>query len=231
MVKFLKQVLATQLDVDLMSDKCGFLIEQLMELAGLSVAQAISKEYSPKQNQNILICVGPGNNGGDGLVTARHLVHFGYKPKLYYPKQPNKPLYQSLLKQCSTLEIPVIQNFDHGLEGIDLVVDAMLGFGFKPPIREPFGSVLKTLAKSGKPIVSVDVPSGWSVDDGPMDEHCVAPDMLVSLSAPKPCAGFFKGRFHYLGGRFIPRFLAEEYGLEIPEYPGSDQCVLIKSLI
>lgn len=56
----------------------GFSVDQLMELAGLSVASAILAEYPPDRCANVLIVAGPGNNGGDGLVAARHLYHFGY---------------------------------------------------------------------------------------------------------------------------------------------------------
>ncbi|PVU96109.1 hypothetical protein BB561_001369 [Smittium simulii] len=227
MVNVLKQALATKLDVDLMSAKCGFALEQLMELAGFSVAQAISKVYSFETNPSILLCVGPGNNGGDGLVAARHLYHFGYKPTLYYPKQPDKNHYQNLLKQCQNLGIELHSDFKKALGSSDLVVDALFGFGFKPPIREPFFEVLSALSKSNKPIISVDVPSGWDVDNGPLSTNCIRPEMLVSLSIPKPCSSFFSGKYHYLGGRFIPEFLAKEYNLDIPKYPGSDQCVLI----
>ncbi len=57
----------------------GFSVDQLMELAGLSVASSILAEYPPSKYSRILIVAGPGNNGGDGLVAARHLYHFGYK--------------------------------------------------------------------------------------------------------------------------------------------------------
>ena len=57
----------------------GFSVDQLMELAGLSVASSILAEYPPSKFSRILIVAGPGNNGGDGLVAARHLYHFGYK--------------------------------------------------------------------------------------------------------------------------------------------------------
>lgn len=57
----------------------GFSVDQLMELAGLSVASSILAEYPPSEYSRVLIVAGPGNNGGDGLVAARHLYHFGYK--------------------------------------------------------------------------------------------------------------------------------------------------------
>lgn len=62
--------------------------------AGLSVAQAIQKTYSIQKHPRVLVCCGPGNNGGDGLVAARHLFHFGYQPSIFYPKQSGKDLYK-----------------------------------------------------------------------------------------------------------------------------------------
>ena len=56
----------------------GFSVDQLMELAGLSVASAVRAEYPPASCARVLVIAGPGNNGGDGLVAARHLHHFGY---------------------------------------------------------------------------------------------------------------------------------------------------------
>ena len=69
-ISFLDQENSIQLDVDLMQQP-GFSLDQLMELAGLSVASAITKEYSVSDHKNVLIVAGPGNNGGDGLVAAR----------------------------------------------------------------------------------------------------------------------------------------------------------------
>ena len=60
-----------------------FSIDQLMELAGLSVASAIACEYSPRRFPRVLVIAGPGNNGGDGLVAARHLTHFGHTVQVH----------------------------------------------------------------------------------------------------------------------------------------------------
>jgi NAD(P)H-hydrate epimerase len=65
------------LDEQLMQ-KPGFSVEQLMELAGLSVAEAVWHSLPPHTHKRALVVCGPGNNGGDGLVAARHLYHFGY---------------------------------------------------------------------------------------------------------------------------------------------------------
>jgi len=225
-LRYLGQTLAQQIDVELMSPTAGcFSIDQLMELAGFSVAQAITKVYSKEKFPRVLICVGPGNNGGDGLVCARHLHHFGYQPSVFYPKQPNKPLYQNLTKQLLNLDVSLVNNLNEQLNKSDLIVDGIFGFSFSGGIRAPFDEVIKTLKASSLPIVSIDIPSGWNVEQGNIDNVGLEPEMLVSLTAPKIAAKFFKGKHHFLGGRFIPPAFAKKYELNLPEYPGSDQCV------
>jgi NAD(P)H-hydrate repair Nnr-like enzyme with NAD(P)H-hydrate epimerase domain len=61
-----------------MNPSHGFSIDQLMELAGLSVAASLADVYPPDTLLRVLVLAGPGNNGGDGLVAARHLAHWGY---------------------------------------------------------------------------------------------------------------------------------------------------------
>ncbi|RUS23343.1 YjeF N-terminal domain-containing protein [Endogone sp. FLAS-F59071] len=102
-LRYLSQKITQAIDDELMSPAGGFSIDQLMELgesvttsmkAGLSVAQAIARVYDREKHSRVLVCCGPGNNGGDGLVAARHLVYFGYRPNIFYPKQTSKELYQ-----------------------------------------------------------------------------------------------------------------------------------------
>ena len=89
----------------------------------------------------------------------------------------------------------------------DVILDAIFGFSFKPPVRAPFDAALPLIANSGLPIVSVDVPSGWNVDEGKADDLALEPDVLVSLTAPKEGVRKFRGR-HFLGGRFVPKCVA-----------------------
>lgn len=97
-ISYLTQREAAEVDETLMGP-LGFSVDQLMELAGLSVATSIAEVYKPSEYNCILAICGPGNNGGDGLVAAHHLYHFGYKPFACYPKRTPKPLYSGLVTQ------------------------------------------------------------------------------------------------------------------------------------
>lgn len=237
-ISYLSQAEASAID-ELLMGELGFSIDQLMELAGLSVASAVSEVYEANHYRRVLIICGPGNNGGDGLVAARHLCHFGYKPTICYPKRTNKPLYQGLVTQLESLKIPFVlpEELPSKLKDqFDLVIDAMFGFSFHGIPRPPFDSLLRKLvAPNGKkaeevgvpPIVSVDIPSGWHVENGDTEGTCLRPDMLVSLTAPKLCAKMFKGAHHYVGGRFVPPAIVEKFSVRLPSYPGHSMCVRI----
>ncbi|KAL1630384.1 hypothetical protein SLS56_004911 [Neofusicoccum ribis] len=246
---------AAELDKELMSSG-AFSIDQLMELAGLSVSQAgirsifqrpgqqeinqtpVFKLHPLSQGKRILVACGPGNNGGDGLVAARHLWHYGYQPTVYYPKQSKNELYQAatnlssdnkkrLKKQLEDLDVPFTDDFDAVLGAADYVVDAIFGFSFSGEVREPFPKVIEALRDTKVPVLAVDAPSSWNIETGPPDSgpgKGFQPPALISLTAPKPLVKWFNGR-HFLGGRFLSSAMAEKYGLDIPPYEGLDQVV------
>ena len=217
---------AAALDKDLMSVG-AFSIDQLMELAGLSVSQAVYKMHPPKQGDKVLVVCGPGNNGGDGLVAARHLKHYGYKPTICYPKKSKNELYQRLVTQLENLEIPFNEDFGSALKDANHVVDAIFGFSFSGEIREPFPSIIDLLEKTKLPVTSVDAPSSWHIEEGPPKSGPgtdFQPAALISLTAPKPLVRHLRGR-HFIGGRFLPPSVAMKYDLDIPPYQGIDQIV------
>lgn len=230
MVKYVNQKEAIDIDVKLF-ETYKFSVDQLMELAGLSCATAIYRCYENKQRKNVLVCCGPGNNGGDGLVCARHLKLFGFNPQVYYPKITDKPLFHNLVEQVRFMDIPMLQNLPSENEincTFDIIVDAVFGFSFKPPVREQFVPVINALQNAKISVCSIDIPSGWNVETGAPETGGFQPELLVSLTAPKLCAKSFKGKYHYLGGRFVPPKLANEYNLNLPPYPGTDCVVELK---
>lgn len=186
-VTLLGQEEAVAIDEELMATP-GFSVDQLMELAGLSVAAALADAYPLPGGQRVLIIAGPGNNGGDGLVAARHLYHFGYEPTVVYPKRSAKQLFVNLVTQCEQLRIPMLSEMPSDLViNFDVALDAVFGFSFKGQPRPPFASMLQALqaASPAVKLVSVDIPSGWDVEKGDVSGHGLRPDVLVSLTAPK----------------------------------------------
>ncbi|KAL3577154.1 hypothetical protein D5086_022437 [Populus alba] len=237
-ISYLTQREAAEVDEILMGP-LGFSVDQLMELAGLSVATSIAEVYKPSEYSRALAICGPGNNGGDGLVAARHLHHFGYKPSVCYPKRTQKPLYNGLVTQLESLSVPFLSVEDLPVdlsEDFDILVDAMFGFSFHGSPRPPFDDLIQKLVQlcnfaqnhqKSPVIVSVDIPSGWHVEEGDVSGEGVKPDMLVSLTAPKLCAKKFTGPHHFLGGRFVPPSIVDKFKLHLPAYPGTSMCVRI----
>ncbi|XP_043658329.1 NAD(P)H-hydrate epimerase [Drosophila teissieri] len=226
-LKYLNQREAIDVDQELFTEY-KFSVDQLMELAGLSCAHAVAKCFPAEKHPRILVCCGPGNNGGDGLVAARHLSLMGYTPTIYYPKPTAKPLFENLSHQCQMMDIGGVKECPSVATAAcdyDLILDALFGFSFKPPVRADFVAVVELMQQTKLPIASVDIPSGWDVEKGKLTECDVEPALLISLTAPKLCARQFRGEHHYLGGRFVPPALQRKYGLNLPTYPGNELCV------
>jgi hypothetical protein len=83
------------------------------------------------------------------------------------------------------------------------------------------------MATSKVPVASIDVPSGWHVEEGDVTSSGLSPEMLISLTVPKHCSRGFRGKYHYVGGRFLPPRLAKKYDIAMPAYPGTAQCVKV----
>jgi NAD(P)H-hydrate epimerase len=126
-MRFIDQETAELIDVDLLAI---YSLEQLMEIAGLSVAQCIDHFLGEAGPKKILVLVGPGNNGGDGLVAARFLSIFGHKVSVHIPKITK---FGALRSQCTLHGVNVIDTIsrDDLNTNNDLIVDSIFGFGFK----------------------------------------------------------------------------------------------------
>ena len=208
-------------DKELMGEY-NYSIDQLMEIAGLTVAKVINKEFILKnklKNKKIIILCGPGNNGGDGLVCSRYLKEFGNYVEILYPKKNTKnPLYNRLITQCENYEIKINEKiyetkeeYEKIFDEFDIIVDALFGFSFKGEIRQPFKTIIESMKKYENKIISIDIPSGFDIDKGNIFNTFI-PKGLVSLTLPKLCSKDFKGE-HFLGGRFVPKKLFEKFNL------------------
>ncbi|KAM8875683.1 yjeF N-terminal domain-containing 3 isoform 7-T7 [Spinachia spinachia] len=147
-----------------------------------------------------------------------------YEPTIYHPQRSSQSLHQDFTVQCEKMDIPSLSYLPTEVQLINdaynLVIDAMMGPDADcANLREPYPGILVTLKQIKIPIASVDVPSGWDVEEPSQDG--INPEVLISLTAPKKCAISFSGK-HFLAGRFLPYDIQKKYDLNLPEYPGTD---------
>jgi NAD(P)H-hydrate epimerase len=178
--------------------RSGVPVPQLMENAGLAVAQEAWLLLGELAERRIVVLAGPGNNGGDGLVAARHLREWGAEVSVYLltPRDKKDAVFAPLLKAktaVATAEEDAKDGYkrlEELLAGADLVIDALLGTGRGRPIEGALAEVLDRLrAARGRPLaprlLAVDLPSGLDADTGAADPHCVPADATVALGWSK----------------------------------------------
>ncbi|MFN4219360.1 MAG: NAD(P)H-hydrate epimerase [bacterium] len=176
----------------------------LMENAGLAVVEVIHNNYLDLARKGVIIVCGSGNNGGDGMVIARHLFLRNIPVKIYLASKINK-LKTDVLTQYNivkNLKIPIVfledsedeeaeeQNFinklivDIGFNPI--VIDSLVGIGPKSDIGKFYDKIIQTINKFAQVIVSVDVPSGLDVDSGKfLATEPVRASTTVTFAYPK----------------------------------------------
>jgi len=162
----------------------------LMERAGLAVARVAARRC-PVGTEVVVVC-GKGNNGGDGAVAARHLAAWGYRPQVLLTADPAdcSPDARYNLRLLEGWGVPVgpasrlpaILSREGSSPG--LVIDALLGTGFRGEVRGPVAAAIQTINQSGLPVVAVDVPSGVDADAGAAD-LAVEAEVTVTLGLPK----------------------------------------------
>jgi hydroxyethylthiazole kinase-like uncharacterized protein yjeF len=178
------------------ADYFGVSYGELMENAGRKAAESIIALY--KRCATLVVC-GTGNNGGDGFVAARFLENAGYKVIVILLGRVGQiktgPALINL-EIVRSMDIPVIEADSPDkvpgevFAGCDLIVDAILGTGFRGVPREPARTAIRFINESKAHKVSLDVPSGLDARTGECTE-CVRPDLVITFHAPK------KGLEHY----------------------------------
>jgi len=171
----------------------GIPLASLMERAGAAVAAFSLRQYPAAQR--ITVLCGKGNNGGDGLVAARLLANAGKAVRVALLAHGSDlrgeaaAALDRLQREAPTValvEVLDAASLPDVLDGADLVIDAVLGTGFKPPLRGLAVAVRDLLNSVNVPVVAVDLPSGWAADsfDQTMDGAFRA-DAVVTFTAPK----------------------------------------------
>lgn len=169
----------------------------LMEQAGTGVAQTILAQLDDAHARRTLILVGPGNNGGDALVVARHLAQAGLQPQLYLWRRiyRDDDLNWQLCRQLGLPETfaaddPEQDTLVHLLQSADYVVDGLLGMGTQRPVADLLAAIVQTVnrVRAARPdlqIVSIDLPTGIQSDSGAVLDHAIRADLTVATGLAK----------------------------------------------
>ena len=171
----------------------------LMENAGRNASEAIIDTFDSVSEQDVVVVVGPGNNGGDGLVIARYLELAGARVRIILAAPSNRLKGDSLtnlnIVTQSGIEIFCLagaseERWQAVLASATCVIDAILGTGGTGAIRGDskiaIDSIDKRMKITPRPvIIAIDVPSGFDCDHGTTDEKCIRADKTLTFVASK----------------------------------------------
>jgi NAD(P)H-hydrate epimerase len=167
----------------------GFLKKFMMENAGAAAVRRLLEKIDV-ESKNILIFVGLGNNGGDGLVMARHLAGYGAKVTVMLLGSPEKIKTEesnwnwSILQKMPSVKLMSGNSFEFDFKP-DVIVDGILGTGISGDIREPYASAINFINEANCYKFAVDVPSGLDPQTGETANICSKCDMTVTFHKMK----------------------------------------------
>ena len=181
-------------EVDHLAEKSGMSLFSLMENAGSGLYRNI--ESLLPYNDQIIIMAGKGNNGGDGIVLARYLKNNGYQVQLVFPLGEPQTVtacehlsyYQACGYDITTFSEQMRANW---------IIDALLGVGSQLPLRNDLARITNWMNSQTSHIISVDLPTGVSSDDGRADERAVRAKYTFSLHGYKPSTFLYPAASYY----------------------------------
>ncbi|HEX4488720.1 MAG TPA: NAD(P)H-hydrate dehydratase [Terriglobales bacterium] len=166
----------------------------LMENAGRAVADFVTKKF-PAAYRVGVIC-GKGNNGGDGFVVARLLHSQGRDVQVLLLADPSELKGDAA---ANLAKLPVTAALAHSLEELashpvfecDVLIDAILGTGFRPPVNALYAEAIARINQSKAKVIAVDIPSGADADaQGQQTGTIARSDAVVTFTAPRPAHVF-----------------------------------------
>lgn len=211
-------------------DEFGISLLQMMEQAGSHLAEVVRLEVDGElRGRPVIVAVGPGNNGGGGLVAARHLANRGAVVRVILAR-PALRLADAARHQLATvLEMMVPccvafydlpdEELQDALASADVVVDAILGYSVSGPPHGEVDRLIGHVMESGRPVVSLDLPSGLDPDTGEAAGRVVTARATMTLGLPK--AGLLSGPGRERSGRLyladigLPAALYRRVGLAV----------------
>ena len=170
----------------------GFSRKFMMENAGAASAKRLLEKFGDVRSKNVLVFAGLGNNGGDGLVIARHLAGYKSSVTVFLLGEPDNIRSEecswnwNLLEKMESIKLLTGGNLEHlnNLE-FDIIIDGILGTGISGEIREPQASAITFINKSNAFKLAVDVPSGVDPDTGNKNLPHVTANITVTFHRMK----------------------------------------------
>lgn len=177
----------------------------LMNNAGKSAADIFEAHLTPRHLMSgleVLFLIGPGNNGGDGLIMAEHLQQAGALINLFHWKEQKLTVHDLDISETETMaELEAV------LQRADFVIDALLGTGHSRPLPDSMRALLQRVQREREQrdtlkVIAIDLPTGLNPDTGDVDSGTLHADMTITLAYPKQGFFFFPGR-EYVGELYI----------------------------
>lgn len=166
----------------------------MMENAGFGVADFIIKKFKnkPISKLKILAICGSGNNGGDAMVTARHLTCSSINLKVIFLGDPSSikteealTNFEIISKMNKTIELIISSKVDTKVKkqilNADIIIDGIFGTGIKGEIQDPHLSVIKLINKSKAYIIAVDIPSGLNPNTGEITSNVIRANTTITF--------------------------------------------------
>jgi hydroxyethylthiazole kinase-like uncharacterized protein yjeF len=189
----------------------------LMENAGAQVARILWQEYPElKAHRRVAVLCGRGNNGGDGFVIARYLHNMGVPVSVFIIGEPagipgDAGVHLAMLRRVgvdpeAVTTSEAAQAVGARLAGYDILIDALLGTGLKAEVSGVFRLIIAAMNGAGRPIVSVDIPSGLGADVGTLLGDHVRADLTVTMALPK------RGLLLYPAAQHVGRLVVVDIG-------------------
>jgi NAD(P)H-hydrate epimerase len=199
-------------------DEYGIDLLQMMEQAGSHLAEVVRIELGGSlEGRTIVVAAGPGNHGGGGLTAARHLANRGAEVRVVLAR-PAMRSTEASRHQLSTLLAMgtdcCVATFDlsdddlaAALQRADAVVDAILGYNISGPPRGDVEHLIGFIVQAGRPVISLDLPSGLDPDTGSVPGVAVTAAATMTLALPKT------GLFEAAGPAHAGRLYLADIGL------------------
>lgn len=179
--------------------------EALVRRAGAMFAATARRLLPWRTGVRLAVLCGPGNNGADGLAFAAEAARSGLRPTVFLSRRvvELKPLHRSLLASLGAAEVVEAAASTVDLTVFDAVVDGLLGTGAAGPARGAEAELIGAVNASGRPVLSLDIPSGLDADSAEVPGPAVCADWTVTVGLPKVCLSYAPARF--LAGRVLVR--------------------------